>query len=710
MRFRSFSPLLLTLLPMASTPLRAQAIAAPASQENPLLGAWDGAFGEVPFDAIRVEDFPAAFDAAMAQQKAAIAAITASTETPDAGNTLAALERSGALLQRVADVFDYFSSNLASDAVQTIESDYAGRMAKHRTDILLDPTLFERVRSVHQRADELRLDPETRRLAEVTYTAFVRAGATLAPEVRARVAALTQREAELQTRFGQNLLKDTDSFVMLLDEEDLDGLPPAVRAGAAEAARMRGHEGRYAFTLQRPSVEDFLTYASRRDLRERIFRAFNDRGGNGNEYDNRGIVQELVSLRAERAELLGHPSHAAYITEDSMAKSPEAVLELLRRVWRPALEQARAERARLQQLVQESGANHELAGWDWRYYAERLRQEEYDLDPAELQPYMQLESLRAAAFHVAGRLFHIQFQERTDVPRPHADVRVFEVRRTDGAHVGLLYCDDFARPGKRSGAWMSSLRAQSRLDGSVTPHVTNNLNLAKPPAGARATISVTEAETLFHELGHALHGLLSDVHYPSLSGTNVPRDYVEFMAQFMEHYVTQPQVLDHFARHAATGEPMPAALRERFIAASRFNQGFATCEYLASALVDQMFHALDREAAADIDPVAFEAAAMKEIGALEEIPMRHRTLHFAHIFAGGYSAGYYSYLWSEVLDADGFAAFEEAGDIYDATTAAKLLAQVFSRGNTLDWMTGYIAFRGAPPSVDALLRDRGLAD
>lgn len=666
-------------------------------------------FGAVPFDKVGPWHFPAAFDRAMAAQRDAVRRITMHRAVPTLQNVLEPFERSGLELDRIGSVFSVFTSNLSNDEVRKIQTEYSAKLTKHSTDILLDPDLFARIKAVHENADALQLDAEARRLASVTYDQFVRAGAALAPEARARVAELTQRESALQTKFGQNLLKDTDAFLLVLEEADLDGLTQAVREGAAETARVMGHAGKFVFTLQRPNVEDFLTYSTRRDLREKLYRAFINRGANGNEWDNRGLITELVAVRAERAAILGYASHAAYITDDSMARTPEAALDLLNRVWKPALQQAKAERDRLTELIVASGADHALEGWDWRFYSEQLRQAEYDLDPATLQPYMQLENIRAAAFYVAGRLFDLTFTERTDIPVYHPDVRVFEVKTSGGTHVGLFYCDEFARPGKRSGAWMSNLRPQSTLDGPVTAHVTNNLNLSKPPQGKPATISVTEAETLFHELGHALHGLLSNVRYPSLSGTAVPRDYVEFMAQFMEHYVTQAEILERFARHGETGEPMPTELRERFIAASRFNQGFATCEFLASALVDQMYHALSGDAAIGVDALEFEARAMKELGALEQIPMRHRSTQFSHVFAGGYSAGYYSYLWSEVLDSDGFAAFEETGDIFHAETAKRLKAHVYSRGNTVDWNEGYKAFRGKAPSVEPLLQNRGLS-
>lgn len=676
---------------------------------NPLDAAYGGEFAAVPFDQLTPEHFPPAFDRVMREQLAAVRGIADSAEAPTVGNTLEALERSTRPLTRVGAAFGALAASMASEEIQAIQRDYAGKLAKHQSDILLDPALFQRVRTLHESAEELGLVGEQKRLAQRWLTRFERAGAALDDGTRAEVAALTQKEAELMTRFGQNVLKDTEAYVMVIEEADLDGLPQGVRDGAATTAAARGQPGKYAFTLQRPSVEDFLTHSTRRDLREQLYRAFNARGENGNAFDNTTLIAELVELRAKRAKLLGYPSHAAYVTADSMIGSPEAALALLKKVWKPALAQATREREALQALAREMGAEHPIEGWDWRFYAEKLRQQQYRLDPAELQPYLSLDNMMAAAFHVTERLFGLRFVERSDIPVYHPDVRVFAVSDAAGKHVGLFYADYFARPGKRSGAWMSSLRPQETLDGAVTAHVVNNLNLTKPADGQPATISITEAETLFHELGHGLHGLLSQVTYPTLSGTLVPRDYVEFPAQFLEHYVLQPEVLNQFALHAETRQPMPADLQQRFIAASKFNQGFATVEFLASALVDQMYHALTPEQAAGIDPKAFERDALAQLGALPQIPMRHRSAHFSHIFAGGYSAGYYAYLWSEVLDSDGFAAFRETGNIFDPAAAARLREFVYSKGDTLDWNEAYRAFRGKDASTAPLLQQRGLA-
>lgn len=675
---------------------------------NPFHGEWSTAHGAVPFDQITLDHLAPALDQAMATQLDAVTAITANSEAATVANTLEALERSGTQLRRVASVYSVYTSNLSSDAVRALESEYSSRLAAHQNQILLNPDLFARIKAVHESPETAAAGPEAARLAEQTYRRFVRAGAALDQSEREQVAALTQREAELMTRFNQNLLRDTDAYKLVLEASELAGLPESVRAAAGQSAADAGMAGKFVFTLQRPDYEAFMSYSARRDLREQYYRAFINRGDNGNDNDNKAVISELVRLRAERAEILGFESHAAVVTADSMAQTPRAALDLLERVWEPALKQARADAASLQELIDAGDEPHPLEGWDWRYYAEQVRQQKYALDPAELAPYLGLENMLKASFAVTERLFGLRFNERKDIPVYHPDVRVFEVRDSADAHVGLFYIDYFARPGKRSGAWMANYRPQNKLDGPVTAHVVNNLNVPKPPPGQPALISQTEASTLFHELGHALHGLLSDVKYPSLSGTAVPRDYVEFPAQFMEHYVTQPAILKEFALHVETGEPMPDELIERMLAADKFNQGFATVEFVASALVDQRFHALSREQAQNVDAAAFERQVMSDLGAIDQIPMRHRSPHFSHVFGGGYSAAYYAYMWSEVLDADGFAAFKETGDIFDPATAARLKQHVFSRGNTVDWMQAYQNFRGRAPAVEPLLIGRGL--
>lgn len=689
---------------VATTPSQSQ----PAATENPLLSAeWSTRFGAIPFDKIQLDHLAPALDSAMAQQLAAVEVIVGSTEAPTVANTLEPLERSSAAMRRVSAVYSVFSGNLSSEAVRQLESTYAPRLAAHQNRILLDPRLYARIKALSADASLQESNPEAARLAEQTLKRFVRAGAALDEAQRAEVAGLTEREAALMTQFNQNLLRDTEAFKLELDESDLAGLSESVRATAAQAGKDAGKPGKYLFGLQRPDFEAFVSQSQRRDLREQLYRAFINRGDNGDANDNKAIIAELVALRAQRAQLLGYASHAELITADSMAQTPQAALGLLERVWAPAVLQAKADAAVLQKMMDAEGSG-QLEGWDWRYYAEQVRRERYALDPAEVAPYFALDNMLLAAFAVSERLFGLRFAERTDIPVYHPDVRVFEVLDGLDGHVGLLYLDYFARSGKRSGAWMASYRPQNRLDGDVRPQVVNNLNIPKPPAGQPALISVTEATTLFHELGHALHGLLSDVKYPSLSGTAVPRDYVEFPAQFMEHYVLQPQMLKEFARHVHSDEPMPDALIEQLLNSRKFDQGFATVEFVASALVDQRFHALSPEQAKDLDAARFEREVMAELGALPQIPMRHRSPHFSHVFGGGYSAAYYAYMWSEVLDADGFAAFEETGDIFDPETAARLRDRVYTRGNTLDWMRAYTEFRGREPAVEPLLRGRGL--
>lgn len=680
------------------------------SSGNPLLESSTAPYGAVPFDRIEFEHLAPALDAAIAAQRATVEQLAASEEPATFANTLEVLERSGSDMRMAGAAFGVFTANLSNDAVRELETEFSAKFARLQTETLLNPALFARVKAVHEDPATAELGPEQARLAERTYDRFVRAGAALSESERERVGELSQRISALQTQFNQNLLRDTDAFTMVLAESDLDGLPPSVRSGAAQAGTASGNPGSFVFTLQRPSYEGFMTYSARRDLRERLYTAFINRGDNGNTFDNNAVIAELVQLRAERAAMLGFPNHAALVTSASMAQTPEAVMELLQRVWDIALRQGEADARELQALIDQSPEPHPLEGWDWRYYAEQVRQQKFALDPAEIEPFFELDNMLAASFHVSGELFGLTFAERDDIPVYHPDVRVYEVTGADGEHVGLFYTDFFAREGKRSGAWMTSYRSQNRLDGDVTAHVVNNLNVPKPAPGEPALISLGEANTLFHELGHGLHGLLSNVTYPSLSGTAVPRDYVEFPAQFMEHYLLQPQVLRQFARHAETDEPISDELIERVVNASMFNQGHATLEFVASALVDQRYHALSAEQAASLDPREFEREAMADIGAPRQIPMRHRSTQFAHIFGGGYDAAYYAYMWSEVLDADGFAAFTETGDIFDPETAARLKQEVFSRGNTVDWAEGYRAFRGRDPAVEPLLRNRGLLE
>jgi peptidyl-dipeptidase Dcp len=688
----------------------AAASASEAADTNPLIqGNWKTPFGAVPWDQIKLEHIGPALDFAMKSQTDAVAKIKANPDVANFTNTIEALERSSGAFRQASAAFSVYAGNLSNENVRKLEAEYSAKLAAHQSKIALDPVLYARVKAVADGAQNSDLNAEQKRLATVTQTRMKRAGAELDETTRMKVAALMQQQASLQTQFNQNLLRDTDSFLLVLDKKDLSGLSASIISAAAEQAKARNHAGKFVFTLQRPDYEAFMTYSDRRDLREKYYRAFIARGDNNNEFDNKKVISQLTALRAEVAELLGYKSFAEMSTVDSMAKTPQAANDLLERVWRPALVQAKADAVELQALIKSSGKNHPLEGWDWRYYAEQVRQKKFALDPKEVAPYFGLENMMQAAFGVSNKLFGLNFTERKDLPVYHPDVRAFEVKDANGAHVGLFYIDYFARQGKRSGAWMSNWRAQNRLDGQfVNAHVVNNLNIPKPPAGEAVLISQTEATTLFHELGHGLHGLLSNVTYPSLSGTSVPRDYVEFPAQFMEHYVMRPEVLKTYAKHAQTGEVIPDALIDRMLKAETFNQGFATVEFVASALIDQRYHALTKAQAQNIDAADFERKAMADLGAIPQIPMRHRSPHFSHVFGGGYSASYYAYMWSDVLDSDGFAAFSESGDIFNPELAMRLKQNVYSAGNTRDWNEGYIAFRGKAPTVDALLASRGL--
>ncbi|WP_442236223.1 M3 family metallopeptidase [Rhodopseudomonas pseudopalustris] len=677
--------------------------------DNPLLQPWLTPFETPPFDQIKPEHFIPAFEQAFADHVAEIEAIAADPAAPDFDNTITALERSGRLLNRVAAVFYDLVSAHSSPALLEIDSDVSLRMARHWNPILMNAALFARIDQLYQRRAELGLTPEQARLLERTYTRFHRAGAGLDQSAKDRLAAINERLAQLGTSFSHHLLGDEQDWFMEIGPDDCDGLPDSFVAAAKAAAEERGLAGKAVVTLSRSSVEPFLKSSTRRDLREKVYKAFIARGDNGNGNDNNAIITEILQLREETAKLLGYPTFAAYRLDDSMAKTPEAVRDLLQRVWRPARARALADRDALQALIAEEGGNFELAPWDWRYYAEKLRQRRADFDDAAIKPYLTLDNMIAAAFDTAQRLFGLSFTLRSDVPVWHPDVRVWEVKDRTGAHKALFYGDYFARPSKRSGAWMTSLRDQQKLDGAIAPLIINVCNFAKGTGGAPALLSPDDARTLFHEFGHALHGLLSDVTYPSLSGTAVFTDFVELPSQLYEHWQEQPQVLQRFARHHQSGEPLPDDLLRRFLAARQFNQGFATVEFVASALIDLEFHTQPAAAIGEI--ASFEQRELAKIGMPQEIALRHRPTQFGHIFSGDhYASGYYSYMWSEVMDADAFGAFEEAGNIFDAKVAQRLHDHIYAAGGARDPAEAYVAFRGRDPAPDALLRRRGLLD
>ena len=677
---------------------------------NPLLEPWTGPFEAPPFGSVRAEHYRPAFDAALAENRAEIEAIAADAETPSFANTIEAMERAGEALDRVASVFFNLTGTDTTDELEAIEMAVAPVLSRHSSAIYLDPKLFGRIDDLWRRRDELGLTPEQARVLERYHVRFTRAGGALPPEDKTRLAAINERLATLGTQFGQNLLADEKGWELVLDRpDDLDGLPKALIDAAAGAAEARGHAGKHVITLSRSSVEPFLQFSARRDLRERAFQAWSMRGENGGATDNRAIAAETVALRAEKARLLGYDSFAAYRLEDTMAKTPARARELLHSVWEPAKARAAREEHELQALAAAAGSNHAVEPWDWRYLQEERRVAEFSLDEGEIKPYFQLEKMIEAAFFAATKLFGVTFTPRPDVPLYHPDARAWEVKDASGDIVALFIGDYFARPSKRSGAWMSGFRDQKKLDGVVRPIVVNVMNFAKAPKGEASLLSFDDARTLFHEFGHGLHGMLSDVTYPTLSGTSVSRDFVEFPSQLYEHWLEQPELLRRFAVHKDTGEAIPEALLQRLLAARNYNQGFASVEYTASALVDLDLHASAGESPVDV--VAFERATLDKLGMPHGIIMRHRTPHFQHVFSGdGYSAAYYSYLWSEVLDADGFDAFTEAGDIFDPATAKRLRDHVYAAGNTADPEAAYQAFRGRAPSPEPLLKKRGLAD
>jgi peptidyl-dipeptidase Dcp len=671
--------------------------------DNPLLENWATPFGLPPFGQIRPEHFPPALNEGMAQEEAEIAAIAHAAEPASFANTIEALERCGRLLARVGRVFHNLNSSATNPALDAIARDYAPKLAAHRTRIALDPDLFARIDALHQKREALGLAPDQLRLLERQHRRFVRAGALLGPAKKARMAEINTRTASLHTQFGQNVLHDEDEWRLVLDAGELAGLPDFAREAAAEAARERGLDGKYVITLSRSSIEPFLTFSARRDLRETGYRAWTARGEHPGVHYNPPLIAEIMMLRAEQARLLGYGDYAAYRLDDAMAKTADAAEHLLEQVWVPAKRKAAAERDELAEAANEDGLNEPIAAWDWRYYAEKVRARKYDFDEAAVKPYFVLDNMVRAAFDAAGKLFGLSFVPRPDYPVYHPDVRAYEVRGDDGQAIGIFLHDNFARPGKRSGAWMASYREQETLDGAVLPIVVNNNNFSK---GDPTLLSFDDARTLFHEFGHGLHGLLSRVRYRSQSGTAVLRDFVEFPSQIFEHWAAAPETLRQYARHYQTGEPLPEALLDKLLAARNFNQGFATVEYAACAMLDLELHRLADPQALDIG--RFEHDFLTRIGMPAEIGLRHRPAHFHHLFDGaGYAAGYYAYLWAEVLDADGFAAFSEAGDVFDPEVAARLKA-IYGAGDTQDPMALYRAFRGREPAIEPLLAQRGL--
>ncbi len=673
---------------------------------NPLMQRFTSAFEAPDFASISPPDYMPAFDAAMQKHLAEIEAIANNPAAPTYANTIDALELSGEDLERVSSVFWNIAGTDSNDDIRVIERDISPKLAVHHQAVGSNAALFRRIDTLSKTANTLALTPEQKQALIKIHTACIKSGAQLEGAARERAAAIKQRLATLGTSFSQNVLKDETEWTMALGKSDLAGLPGFLVSAAKADAEGRKIDG-YVITLLRSSVEPFLVFSARRDLREKAFRAWTSRGDHG-ATDNKPIVGETLKLRAEYARLLGYPDYAAMKLSDSMAKTAANAQKLLDDVWPAAKRQAAAERDELLTLAQADGL-HALSPWDWRYYSEKLRQQKHALDEAVIKPYFQLERMMQASFDCATKLFGLTFSSAPQAPVYHPDVQAFEVKNAKGKHVALFYADYYARPGKHSGAWMSGFRGQQKLGRTIRPIITNVMNFVKPAPGEPALLSFDDARTLFHEFGHALHGMLSDVTYPSLSGTNVPRDFVELPSQLYEHWLEQPEVLGKYAVHATTGKPIPKALLDKLIATRTFNQGFMTVEYCASALIDLAFHTMaDPD---NVDVAAFEAKTLAELGMPPEITMRHRTPHFSHVFSGeGYSAGYYSYLWSEVLDADAFQAFRERGNIFDGETAKKLATFIYSAGHSREPDEAYVLFRGKLPSVGALLEKRGLKE
>ncbi|HVK42582.1 MAG TPA: M3 family metallopeptidase [Phenylobacterium sp.] len=702
MKRRTFLAASGALAAAAALPVSALAQAAARA----MTAEWTGPYGGVPaFDKVRTADFVPALSAAMKAERAEIDAIAADRDKPTFDNTIAALERSGGMIDRVSTFYGIWSGTLSTPEMRAIEKEMSPKLSAHSDETLQNAKLFARIEAVYN--DRAKLTPEQQRLTWVYWNRFVRAGAKLSPADKARVAQINQELAGLFTNFSQNLLADETDYVLYLrTESELAGLPGDVRAAAAAAAEERGRKGEYAILNTRSSMDPFLTYSTRRDLREKVWRTYYSRGDNGDAKDNNANIQKILKLRYERAQLLGFPTHAHWRLDNAMAKTPDAAMELMMRVWPSAIARVKEEVAEMQAIADKERAGIKIEPWDYRFYAEKVRSARYDLDMNEVKPYMQLEKLREGMFWAAGEVYGFSFEQVSGLPVAHPDIRIWEVKGRDGQHVGLWYFDPYARTGKRSGAWMNAYRNQQKFDKPITTIVSNNSNFVKGAPGEPILISWDDAETMFHEFGHAIHGLNSNVNYPTVSGTAVARDYVEFPSQINEHWLPTKQVLSQFALHHKTGQPIPQALVDKLEKAKTFRQGFDVTEYLSSALIDMKLHLAG---GADIDPDAFERDELAKLGMPTEVVMRHRTPQFGHVFASdGYSAGYYSYLWSETLALDVVDAFKASpGGMYDKAMAKKLHDNVMSVGNSIDPAIAYRNLMGRDVDVKAYLRDKG---
>ncbi|MFO7615156.1 MAG: M3 family metallopeptidase [Bacteroidales bacterium] len=677
------------------------------TEENPFFQAYNTPFETPPFDRILNEHYMPAFREGMLQQTQEIEAIVNNPEAPTFANTIVAMDRSGDLLYRVSDVFYNLTSAHTSDELQQIAREVSPLRTAHFDNIYLDPGLFQRVKTVWEMRGELGLSQEESMLLEKTYKRFARGGANLPPEQQEELREINKELSMLSLQFGDNLLAETNAFKLFIeDPEDLAGLPLFFRDAAAEAAKAEGQEGKWLVTLHYPSRVPFLQYSEKRELREKVLMAYANRGNNDNEHDNKAIASRMASLRVKKANLLGYATHADFILEENMAKDPETVYDFLDKVWTAALPVAKKEAAELQAMIDAEGGNFKLEPWDWWYYAEKVRKQKYDLDEEALKPYFALENVRQGMFDVATKLWGIHFEERDDISTYHPEVRTYEVKEADGSHIGIFYMDMFPRASKDGGAWMNSYRDQYRVDDSlVSPIITNVCNFTKPTGDSPSLLTFEEVSTMFHEFGHALHGLLSDCTYRRLSGTSVSRDFVELPSQIMENWAGEPEVMKMYARHYQTGEVITQELIDKIVASEHFNQGFITVEYMSACFLDMDWHTLTDTT--QQNALAFEEASLEKAGLIPEIIVRYRSPYFAHIFSGGYSSGYYSYLWAEVLDADAFQAFKETG-VFDQATAQAFREHILSKGGTEDPMTLYVKFRGKEPDVKAMLRRKGL--
>jgi len=678
--------------------------------QNPFFTEWKTPFGTPPFNKIneKVHYLPA-FEEGMAQHQKEIEAIVNNAEAPTFENTIETMEYSGKLLNKVSLVFYNMLSANTSDTLQGTAKHIAPLLSKHNDDILLNEKLFQRVKVVYEQKEKLNLTSEQNKLLEKYYKDFVRGGANLDEKNKAELREINKELSLLALKFGENVLKETNKFEMVIEnEEDLAGLPKAVITGAVEAAKERGHDGKWVFTIHKPSMIPFLQYSEKRELREKIFKAYINQGDNNDELDNKETLTRMAALRVTRAKLLGYETHAHFVLEENMAKVPENVYDLLYKLWKPALNIAKKEAYELQSMIYEEGNNFKLEPWDWWYYAEKVKKAKYNLDEEMLRPYLKLENVIDGVFQVATKLWGIQFEEKNNIPTYHEDVKVFEVKEADGSHIGILFTDYFPRASKRGGAWMSEYRPQYKISGKeIRPLIVNVGNFSKPIGDKPSLISFDEVNTLFHEFGHALHGLLTNCTYPTLSGTNVPRDFVELPSQIMENWAGEPEVLKMYAKHYETGEPIPDELIEKIKKSSKFNQGFATVEYLAASFLDMDYHTLTETN--EVDAIKFEKESLANIGLIPEIIVRYRSTYFRHIFASvvGYSSGYYSYIWSEVLDSDAFQAFKETS-LFDQKTAQAYRDNILAVGGTEDPMVLYKRFRGKEPSIEPILEKRGL--